>query len=272
MTERRPPPPPLRAVHARRQRAGAREGQDHPRRRAHPRPRGRGRPRRQGRGPRPRVRRRRVGRVRPPGDHHPGQRPRHRRGTPTTCGPSPRPGRPRVVVPKINSAADVAADRDRPSRPAGAPDHTRIWAMLETPIAMLARRGDRRRPASAWPCWCMGTNDLAKELHAEHVPGRQPLLHGPVAVPAGRPHGRQGDPRRRLQRHQGRRRLPGRVRAGPPAGLRRQDADPPQPGRAVQRRVRPRRRTRSSSAATHHRRLRGGRGRRARAWSPSTAA
>jgi citrate lyase subunit beta / citryl-CoA lyase len=24
----------------------------------------------------------------------------------------------------------------------------------------------------------MGTNDLAKELHAEHVPGRQPLLTG----------------------------------------------------------------------------------------------
>ena len=33
----------------------------------------------------------------------------------------------------------------------------------------------------------MGTNDLAKELHAEHVPGRQPLLSGLSACAARRP-------------------------------------------------------------------------------------
>ena len=33
----------------------------------------------------------------------------------------------------------------------------------------------------------MGTNDLVKELYAEHVPGRRPLLTATVAWPARRP-------------------------------------------------------------------------------------
>ena len=86
-----PATPPLRAVHARRQRAGPREGQDHPRRRPHPRPRGRGGPRRQGRGPRrgcaPAAA---SGDVRPQGGHHPGQRDRHPVARATTSRPSPR--------------------------------------------------------------------------------------------------------------------------------------------------------------------------------------
>jgi citrate lyase subunit beta/citryl-CoA lyase len=49
--------------------------------------------------------------------------------------------------------------------------------MVETPVAMLhaeaiASASDRLTVL------VMGTNDLAKELHAEHVPGRQPLLTG----------------------------------------------------------------------------------------------
>jgi citrate lyase subunit beta/citryl-CoA lyase len=37
----------------------------------------------------------------------------------------------------------------------------------------------------------MGTNDLAKELHAEHVPGRQPLLTGlGLCLLAARAHGK----------------------------------------------------------------------------------
>lgn len=77
-----------------------------------------------------------------------------------------------VLVPKVNSATEVRAiERGL----AGAPDHTAIWAMIETPIAMLhaesiARESDRLTVL------VMGTNDLAKELHAEHVPGRAPLL------------------------------------------------------------------------------------------------
>jgi citrate lyase subunit beta/citryl-CoA lyase len=81
-----------------------------------------------------------------------------------------------VVVPKVDSVADVHAI-ERGLEAGGAPDSTKIWAMVETPVAMLhaeaiASASDRLTVL------VMGTNDLAKELHAEHVPGRQPLLTG----------------------------------------------------------------------------------------------
>ncbi|WP_030066312.1 HpcH/HpaI aldolase/citrate lyase family protein [Streptomyces natalensis] len=81
-----------------------------------------------------------------------------------------------VVVPKVDSAATVR-EVERALEAAGAPDHTAIWAMVETPRAML----DARAVAAAserLTVLVMGTNDLAKELHAEHVPGRAPLLTG----------------------------------------------------------------------------------------------
>ncbi|MFD3457993.1 HpcH/HpaI aldolase/citrate lyase family protein [Streptomyces sp. NPDC058691] len=81
-----------------------------------------------------------------------------------------------VVVPKVDSAATVHAV-ERALEAAGAPDRTVIWAMVETPRAML----DARAVAAAserLAVLVMGTNDLAKELHAEHVPGRAPLLTG----------------------------------------------------------------------------------------------
>ena len=78
-----------------------------------------------------------------------------------------------MVVPKIDSVDDLRAVEDA-LEAGGAPDHTRIWAMLETPIAML----DAHHIAASserLAVLVMGTNDLAKELQAEHVPGRQPL-------------------------------------------------------------------------------------------------
>jgi citrate lyase subunit beta/citryl-CoA lyase len=81
-----------------------------------------------------------------------------------------------VVVPKINSAADVHAI-ERALEAGGAPDHTRIWAMLETPVAMF-RAEEICSSSERLAVLVMGTNDLAKELHATHVPGRQPLLSG----------------------------------------------------------------------------------------------
>ena len=81
-----------------------------------------------------------------------------------------------VVVPKINSATDVAAV-EKALEAGGAPDHTMIWAMLETPTAMenaveIATSSERLAVL------VMGTNDLAKELRAGLVPGRHPLLWG----------------------------------------------------------------------------------------------
>jgi citrate lyase subunit beta/citryl-CoA lyase len=81
-----------------------------------------------------------------------------------------------IVVPKINSAADVAAV-EAALEAGGAPDHTRIWAMLETPIAMLHAE-EIATSSERLAVLVMGTNDLAKELQAEHVAGRQPLLFG----------------------------------------------------------------------------------------------
>ena len=81
-----------------------------------------------------------------------------------------------VVVPKVSSVADVAAV-EKGLEAAGAPDRTAIWAMVETPIAMLHAE-EIAAASERLTVLVMGTNDLAKELHAEHVPGRQPLLTG----------------------------------------------------------------------------------------------
>ena len=81
-----------------------------------------------------------------------------------------------IVVPKVNSAEEVHHLVDS-FEAAGAPAHTKLWAMLETPMAVL----DAESIASAsdrLTVLVMGTNDLAKELYAEHVPGRAPLLFG----------------------------------------------------------------------------------------------
>jgi citrate lyase subunit beta/citryl-CoA lyase len=76
----------------------------------------------------------------------------------------------------VNTADEVrslAASLER----LGAPASTALWAMLETPVAML--HAEEVCGASDRLAVCvMGTNDLAKELHAEQVPGRQPLLLG----------------------------------------------------------------------------------------------
>ena len=81
-----------------------------------------------------------------------------------------------IVVPKVNSAADVAAV-ERLLESAGAPDHTTIWAMLETPAA-IENAVEIATASERLTVLIMGTNDLAKELRAALVPGRAPLLWG----------------------------------------------------------------------------------------------
>jgi citrate lyase subunit beta/citryl-CoA lyase len=56
-----------------------------------------------------------------------------------------------------------------------APDHTAIWAMIETPVAVL-NCASIAAASSRLTVLVMGTNDLAKELMAAQVPGRAPLL------------------------------------------------------------------------------------------------
>ena len=81
-----------------------------------------------------------------------------------------------VVVPKVDSVEDVHAI-ERALEAGGAPDHTKIWAMVETPVAMLHVEAIAAA-SERLTVLVMGTNDLAKELHAEHVAGRLPLLTG----------------------------------------------------------------------------------------------
>jgi len=81
-----------------------------------------------------------------------------------------------IVVPKVDSAADVAAV-ERLLESAGAPDHTMIWAMLETPAA-VEHAVEIAGASERLTVLIMGTNDLAKELRAALVPGRHPLLWG----------------------------------------------------------------------------------------------
>jgi citrate lyase subunit beta/citryl-CoA lyase len=79
-----------------------------------------------------------------------------------------------IVVPKVNSAAEVLT-LVAAIEAAGAPEHTKLWAMVETPEAIF----NVRELASASPrlaVLVMGTNDLVKETYSEHVPGRAPLL------------------------------------------------------------------------------------------------
>jgi len=81
-----------------------------------------------------------------------------------------------VVIPKVNSPGHVHAVEALLERH-GAPDHTKIWAMIETPIALLHAEAIAKA-SERLTVFVMGTNDLAKELRAEHVPGRAPLLPG----------------------------------------------------------------------------------------------
>lgn len=79
-----------------------------------------------------------------------------------------------IVVPKVNSADEVRS-LVASIEAAGAPEHTKLWAMVETPEAIF----NVRELAAASPrlaVLVMGTNDLVKETYSEHVPGRAPLL------------------------------------------------------------------------------------------------
>jgi citrate lyase subunit beta / citryl-CoA lyase len=79
-----------------------------------------------------------------------------------------------LLVPKVNTVEDVHTIEAALEK-GGAPDRTRIWAMLETPAAVL-NAGDICVASERLAVFVMGTNDLVKELRARRVPGRHPLL------------------------------------------------------------------------------------------------
>jgi citrate lyase subunit beta/citryl-CoA lyase len=81
-----------------------------------------------------------------------------------------------VLFPKISSAADIAA-ADAALSAAGAPAETALWAMIETPLAILNIRDIAAASAtSRLACFVVGANDLAKEQHAQSTPGREAFM------------------------------------------------------------------------------------------------
>ncbi len=78
-----------------------------------------------------------------------------------------------IVIPKVDSAAyldQVSASLDANE----APSTMTIWAMIETPTAILDARQIAAHPRVS--VLVMGTNDLAKELRTDAAPDRAPLI------------------------------------------------------------------------------------------------
>ncbi|SFB90024.1 citrate lyase subunit beta / citryl-CoA lyase [Nocardioides terrae] len=79
-----------------------------------------------------------------------------------------------IVVPKVNSPQAVHSLVDA-IEAAGAPDKTRLWAMIESPYAILHAE-EIAAASDRLTVLVLGTNDLVKELFIDHVPGRGPLV------------------------------------------------------------------------------------------------
>lgn len=84
-----------------------------------------------------------------------------------------------ILVPKVESAEQVHS-LVAAIEAAGAPDKTQLWAMIETPRALLhaeeiANSHDRLTVI------VMGTNDIVNETYGLHVPGRNPVVQMALA-------------------------------------------------------------------------------------------
>jgi len=83
-----------------------------------------------------------------------------------------------ILIPKVSTPGDIMKAA-KELRETGASDKTRLWAMMETPLAVLNADAIVRTaadPASRLAALVMGTNDLAKESRARSVKGRPPML------------------------------------------------------------------------------------------------
>ena len=93
-----------------------------------------------------------------------------------------------ILVPKINGPEDIAACCRLMEN---APGETRLWAMIETCTCLPHLDAIAATAATTrLSLFVLGTNDLAKEMHARLTPDRTPFL--PVftmAVAAARAHG-----------------------------------------------------------------------------------
>ena len=176
--------------------------------------------------------------VRQARDADPHQQPRH-----ALVGRRRRDGRQGLAgrhsgAQEFQASRISTGDRRAPEPSSAPPPSVKVWAMIETARAVLdADRAGRRRPRS---------EDAARRLRvrperhrardadqdAAGPRGDDPDDH-PLRAGGARPWPRNA--RRPLQRHRQSRRLRHRMRAGPRPRLRRQDADPSEPDRGLQR-------------------------------------
>ena len=97
-----------------------------------------------------------------------------------------------ILIPKVSSGDDIRSVRDQ-LKALGADASIDLWAMMETPLAMLkaldiAESGPAENNRLA--VFIMGTNDLSKETGAVIKPGREAMLAWlSTCVAAGRAFG-----------------------------------------------------------------------------------
>ena len=93
-----------------------------------------------------------------------------------------------VVVPKVESAAEVASVIGLLDA-AGAPESMAVWAMMETPKGIL-RAEEVAASHPRLTLFIMGTNDLVKDMRARHTPMRLPMITAlGLGMLAARAHG-----------------------------------------------------------------------------------
>jgi citrate lyase beta subunit len=79
-----------------------------------------------------------------------------------------------ILVPKVESAAEVTHVVSLLDT-AGAPPTLAVWAMIETPKAIL-RAEEIAGSHPRLTLFVMGTNDLVKDMRARHTPMRLPMV------------------------------------------------------------------------------------------------
>lgn len=89
-----------------------------------------------------------------------------------------------ILVPKVNDLVDVEHAEQHMGNARAA-----LWLMMETPQAIF-HANEIAGAGGRLACLVMGTNDLVKELRAQHTPGREALLASlNLSVLAARAHG-----------------------------------------------------------------------------------
>lgn len=78
-----------------------------------------------------------------------------------------------VLVPKVETGHEVEVLANTLDR-LGAPRSLQLWAMIETPRAIL-RAEEIASASERLTVLVVGTNDLVNDLHGRHVPGRAPV-------------------------------------------------------------------------------------------------